>query len=46
VCSDADSLLHKGWRQQLIGNDLAAFLRGEISFQIEENEMVLIRKKN
>ena len=46
VCSDADSLLYKGWRQQLIGNDLAAFLRGEISFQIEENEMVLIRKKN
>jgi len=46
VCSDADSLLHKGWRQQLIGNDLAAFLRGEIIFQIEENEMVLIRKKN
>jgi ribonuclease D len=46
VRDDGDSLLHKGWRGQLVGFDLAAFLNGEISFQIEENEMVLIKKKN
>ncbi len=40
VRNDPDSLLLKGWREHLIGNDLRAFLQGELSFQMIKNTLV------
>jgi ribonuclease D len=39
VQGDSESLLLKGWREQLVGNELKDFLAGKISFQIIDNEM-------
>lgn len=40
VQSDPDTLLLKSWREQLIGNDLVAFLEGKTSFQVVDNALV------
>jgi ribonuclease D len=40
VQNGADSSLLKGWREQMIGKQLEAFLAGKTAFQIVDNEMI------
>jgi ribonuclease D len=40
VRNDSESLLRKGWREQLIGKELGAFLRGESALQIVGDEVI------
>jgi ribonuclease D len=39
--NDRDSILLKGWRAQLIGKELQAFLQGKFGFQVIDNKVVI-----